>query len=225
MKQNLTGRLLIASPYLSDGHFMRSVIFIIRHDDEGAFGLTVNRPTEQRFREFVEPASDPSKDREDDYVFLGGPVSSPVLALHDLAGIGEPCGILIENSDDQPSTSGESAIQGVKHTVHDFPADPWGSMSIDLGNPPAWITGDDDHLRILLRRTDANVRYIKDYSGWGPGQLDEDLRVGGWLVGDTNSEILFGDPQESWETAVKQCGHKVLHDLAPGVEIVDPNLN
>ena len=38
MSTNLSGRLLIASPYLTDGSFMRSVVFMIRHDVEGAFG-------------------------------------------------------------------------------------------------------------------------------------------------------------------------------------------
>ena len=54
MTTNLSGRLLIASPYLTDGNFMRSVVFMIRHDVEGAFGLAINRPTERRFRDLVE---------------------------------------------------------------------------------------------------------------------------------------------------------------------------
>lgn len=224
MTQNLTGRLLVASPYLSDGDFMRSVVFIVRHEMDGAFGLTINRPSDKRFRDLLNDNPEPSKLRGDDYLFLGGPVPGPVMALHDLAGIGDPChGVAgTEETDLKP---GESITQGVKHTVHDFPADPWGSLSIDLGNPPAWITGDEDHLRILLNRTDANVRYFKDYSGWGPGQLDHELEVGGWLVGDATQEILFCSAEEAWESAVKQCGHKILTEIEPGLRMVDPGLN
>ncbi len=224
MSHNLSGRLLIASPYLSDGNFMRSVVFIIRHDVEGAFGLTINRPTSRRFRDLVESSSGGSGEpREDDHIFRGGPVEGPLLALHDLAGVGEPCGPFDPTGELlQP---GQSMNHGVKYTVHDYPAEPWGSMSIELGNPPAWITGDDDHLRILLRRHDANVRYICDYSGWGPGQLDEELRVGGWLAGDADPDILFGDPEKAWELAVKQCGQEILTEMAPGVRFGDPNLN
>ena len=224
MKHNLTGRLLIASPYLSDGAFMRSVVFIVRHELDGAFGLMINRPTDNRFSNLINEILDSAKARTDDHLFLGGPVPGPIMALHDLAGIGDPCNSL----PDTPETElkpGESITQGVKHTVHDFPADPWGSLSIDLGNPPAWITGDEDHLRILLNRTDANVRYFKDYSGWGPGQLDQELEVGGWLVGDANQEILFCAADETWEKAVKHCGHKILSDIAPGLRMVDPELN
>ena len=148
------------------------------------------------------------------------------MALHNLAGIGDPCNCPSDHQDSEDELKpGETITQGVKHTVHDCPADPWGSMSIDLGSPQAWITGDEDHLRLLLSRTDAHVRYFKDYSGWGPGQLDEELKVGGWLIGDATEEILFGSPHDAWEIAVKQCGHKILNDITPNADSIDPNLN
>lgn len=215
MTTNLTGRLLIASPYLTDGNFLRSVVLIVRHDAEGAFGLAINRPTARRFRELVEMTTQGTP-REDDQIFRGGPLEGPLLAVHDLAGIGEPCGT---------ADSGESTPQETKCTVHNHPADPWGSMSIELGNPPAWITGDEDHLRILLHRRDARVRYIAHYSGWGPGQLEDELRVGGWLVGEAEADVVFGDANDIWETAVRRCGHEVLTELAPGIRVGNPDLN
>jgi putative transcriptional regulator len=222
MRTNLTGRLLIASPYLGDGNFLRSVVFVIRHDVYGAFGLAINRPTERRFRELVELSSTDGRPREDDWIYRGGPVDGPLLALHDLAGVGEPCGSMeVDNADQAGPADGD----GAKFIVHDHPAEPFGSMSIELGNPPAWITGDDDHLRILLRRPDARVKYVADYSGWGPGQLDEELRVGGWLVGDADADLIFGDPDEIWELAVKRCGHEILTEISPGMHFGDPNLN
>lgn len=223
MKTNLTGRLLIASPYLSDGNFMRSVVFVVRHDDEGAFGLAIDRPTDKRFCELVELSTTDGISREDDFIYCGGPVTGPLLALHDLAGVGEPCNTL--DQQDDYSLPDESMDQGTKYTVHENPAETWGSMSIDLGTPPAWITGDDDHLRILLRRPDARVKYVMDYSGWGPGQLDDELRAGGWLVADADTDLIFLDPNELWESAVKRCGHDILMELSPGMRFGDPNLN
>ncbi len=212
MNENLTGRLLIASPYLNDGNFLRSVIFIIRHDSEGAFGLALNRPTSKRFSELVElSTAKGGEPRDDDFIYRGGPVEGPLLALHNLAGIGEPCG---ETSDSAP-----------KFTVDDHPADPFGNLSIELGNPPAWITGDEDHLRILLSRREAMVRYIAHYSGWSAGQLDNELRVGGWLVGKPDMDILFGDAGVIWERAVQRCGQDVLTSIVPGMHFGDPNLN
>jgi putative transcriptional regulator len=42
--ESYQGRALVASPYLTDPNFMRSVLYLIRHDDEGAMGLVLNRP-------------------------------------------------------------------------------------------------------------------------------------------------------------------------------------
>ena len=40
-----TGTLLVASPELGDPNFARSVILVLRHDDEGTIGVVLNRPT------------------------------------------------------------------------------------------------------------------------------------------------------------------------------------
>jgi putative transcriptional regulator len=40
----LIGRLLVATPKLSDSFFGKTVIYMVEHNDDGAFGLIVNRP-------------------------------------------------------------------------------------------------------------------------------------------------------------------------------------
>ena len=40
------GRLLVAAPPLNDPNFERSVVLILTHDGDGAFGLVISRPTE-----------------------------------------------------------------------------------------------------------------------------------------------------------------------------------
>ena len=39
------GTLLVASPQLADANFARSVVLVLRHDDDGTIGLILNRPT------------------------------------------------------------------------------------------------------------------------------------------------------------------------------------
>jgi putative transcriptional regulator len=41
---DLTGQLLVATPILPDPRFMRTVIYMVRHDETGAMGLVLNRP-------------------------------------------------------------------------------------------------------------------------------------------------------------------------------------
>ena len=71
MTESLTGKLLIASPSMPD-YFHRSVIVVVEHSDEGAFGLVLNRPSEttvgQASPELVEVIG------EEHVLFVGGPV-------------------------------------------------------------------------------------------------------------------------------------------------------
>ena len=43
---NLTNHFIIAMPSLQDGNFSESVTYICEHDDNGALGITINRPSE-----------------------------------------------------------------------------------------------------------------------------------------------------------------------------------
>jgi putative transcriptional regulator len=44
MSDSLAGKLLVASPGLEDPNFRRTVVLVIRHAADGAFGLVLNRP-------------------------------------------------------------------------------------------------------------------------------------------------------------------------------------
>ena len=45
---SLAGQLLVASPSMSDPRFARTVILMVRHDKDSAFGIVVNRPIGER---------------------------------------------------------------------------------------------------------------------------------------------------------------------------------
>ncbi len=66
------GQLLIAGPALLDPNFWRSVVLVIEHDDDGALGLVLNRPSETSTGEAV-PDLEELVDPEE-MVFVGGPV-------------------------------------------------------------------------------------------------------------------------------------------------------
>ena len=42
-QNSLAGQLLVASPSMADPRFARTVILMVRHDPDGAFGIVVNR--------------------------------------------------------------------------------------------------------------------------------------------------------------------------------------
>ena len=45
MSESLSGQLLVASPSMSD-YFRRTVVLVVEHNEEGAFGLVLNQPSE-----------------------------------------------------------------------------------------------------------------------------------------------------------------------------------
>ncbi len=47
------GILLIADPFLKDPHFMRTVVFICEHQEEGSFGFVLNKQFEQTMDELI----------------------------------------------------------------------------------------------------------------------------------------------------------------------------
>jgi putative transcriptional regulator len=73
---NLTNHFLIAMPSLEDGNFSQSVTFICEHDDNGALGITINRPSEislaEIFSQLQIHAS--SEETNNQIVLSGGPV-------------------------------------------------------------------------------------------------------------------------------------------------------
>jgi len=51
---NLTGHFLIAMPNLTDPYFTKSVTFICTHNQDGAMGVVINRPTDMTYEVLFE---------------------------------------------------------------------------------------------------------------------------------------------------------------------------
>ena len=87
---SLRGKLLLASPTLTDPNFSRSVVLIAEHTEEGAMGLVLNRPAATTVDEAVPDLAWLAQD--DAHVFVGGPVAETAVIVlaefdrPDLAG-------------------------------------------------------------------------------------------------------------------------------------------
>jgi len=78
---SLQGQLLIASAKLVDPNFVRSVIVMVQHGDEGALGLVVNRPLDTTMKEVCEKALDLPCE-VDGQLHQGGPCEGPLMVVH-----------------------------------------------------------------------------------------------------------------------------------------------
>lgn len=74
-KVSLAPGLLIAMPQLEDPNFERAVVLMIEHNDEGSFGLVINKATDIRAAELLQSLEMPWKGDAGAVVWKGGPVS------------------------------------------------------------------------------------------------------------------------------------------------------
>ena len=74
----LTGKCLIASPFMSDNRFRHAVVFVCGHSDKGAMGLVINQPIDEpSFPELLEQFNiDAGADTPDITTVQGGPVEN-----------------------------------------------------------------------------------------------------------------------------------------------------
>lgn len=172
----LASKLLVAAPSLVDPNFSRSVILLLQHDQDGAIGLILDRPTE-------EPVADhlPQLDGwtvEPAVVFVGGPVD-PTVAI---------------------------GLEQNPHPDHAIPGAPWVGI-LDLTD----------------REPAAHCRVFSGYSGWGPGQLEEEITEGAWIIVDPAPDDVFsGTPDGLWSRVLRRQGGRLsmLSTFPP-----DPSLN
>ena len=85
--KSLAGKFLLASKALIDPNFARTAVLIVRHDDDGAFGLIVNRPMPLTVGAALGDTIDAAVN-VDAAIFSGGPCEGPVFVAHGDPGIG-----------------------------------------------------------------------------------------------------------------------------------------
>lgn len=104
---SLRGSLLIAGPKLFDPNFRRTVVLIGEHNDEGALGVVLNRPSGVTVGEAA-PALSPLAGEEAG-LFLGGPV--------------QPDGAVVLADFEDPGMAGLLAFGSIGFLIGDVPAE------------------------------------------------------------------------------------------------------
>src|SRR5947209_6040985 len=85
----LAGKLLIASPRLADPNFQRTIVLLVRdNDEEGTLGLILNRPLNVTVKEACEEALE-TICLVDGPLHEGGPCEGPLMVLHADETVGQ----------------------------------------------------------------------------------------------------------------------------------------
>lgn len=79
--------------------------------------------------------------------------------------------------------------------------------SMRLENDMA-LTATVDILRAIAEnRGPSRCLVSLGYSGWGPGQIEQEIQAGGWLTAPADPEILFDTENDGkWERAIAKLG-------------------
>ena len=112
MADSLRGKLLLASPTLLDPNFVRTVVLIAEHTEEGAMGLVLNRPAASTVFEAVPDLA--WLTGEDEQVYVGGPVAETAVIVlaefdrPDVAGalVEDDLGFIGTDADDPDAAGG-----------------------------------------------------------------------------------------------------------------------
>ena len=121
MSASLQGSFLIAANHLRDSNFYRSVVLMLDHNDQGAMGLVINRPSAMTIGKALSQHG--SIAGADAPVFVGGPVEpTSLFILHNCMALGKndqevAPGIFLagsENSFEEVVRNGRKPEAGVK---------------------------------------------------------------------------------------------------------------
>lgn len=174
----LAGTLLIATPGLADPNFARRTVLVLDHGDHGALGVVLDDPGGVPVHEVL-PGWHPLATPPAE-LFIGGPVArNAVIGLARLRG----------GADGHPP---EPVPEGWTVLLDD--ASPVGT--VDLGSGPGAL---DDAVLAL--------RLFSGYSGWGPGQLEEEIDGGSWFVVPARAhDPISSDPEGLWRRVLRRQG-------------------
>lgn len=92
--------------------------------------------------------------------------------------------------------------------------------------PGVYVSTGRDSLEALVLKDEAAQRFFVGYAGWGEGQLERELRDGGWLVAAATAELIFGPSDDLWQRLIKEVsGAALLSALKIKHVPADPSLN
>ncbi len=164
------GYFLIANPILPDPNFSRTVVLLCNHNEEGSFGLVMNRSADlsisEVFANYEELKAYKGK------VFVGGPVSQGQVFY--LCQSKEP-------------------LPGMEWVCEDiYLGMNWEALEEILG---------------ILNEPEKYMRFYLGYSGWGSGQLANEMEHRSWLTCLASNDFVFSDSTDQlWARVVRSMG-------------------
>ncbi|MDX1904516.1 MAG: YqgE/AlgH family protein [Thermonemataceae bacterium] len=164
------GDILIASPFLEDTNFEKSVILITECNETGHIGFILNKPLDVSLQDVLNTFVE-----EEFSLFYGGPVSDNALFyVH--------------------------RFDKIKDAMPILPHLYWG--------------GDFEQIKDLIARKGVqnnDIRFFAGYSGWSPGQLEEEIKEKAWILQKTTSLIMKTPVEFIWRDKIRRMNNEYAY--------------
>lgn len=82
--------------------------------------------------------------------------------------------------------------------------------------PNIYVGYDKVLLALIEHRAIATLKYkfLMGYSGWSPGQLEDEIAKNMWVIANPTPDLVFNTPpEEMWNKAVRTLGPEYAHWL------------
>jgi len=179
----LDNQFLIAMPGMKDDRFARTVIYICAHSAEGAMGLIINQVQQMGFPDLLVQLGIL---KEEETIRLS-PGTRDLVVRHG-GPVDRGRGFVLHSDD---------------YTVE-------SSMPV---SEDVCLTATVDILRAISSGHGPRQALMAlGYSGWGAGQLEQEIADNGWLTCPADSGLLFdGDIERKYDRILASIGIDLAH--------------
>jgi putative transcriptional regulator len=103
-------------------------------------------------------------------------------------------------------------VTGSLMALHDQP--PMGNIVINQG---LFVATELSAMELLAASDEGQVRFYVGHSGWGPGQLENEIGEGSWLVMPAAPEHVFHkiDSTTLWKNVMVEVGRRQIQSVVP----------
>jgi putative transcriptional regulator len=182
---NLTGQFLIAMPAMTDPHFAKTVTYICTHNQDGAMGIIINRPTDVTISNLFEQIKIESDllGLINTHVYYGGPVQPDR-------------GFILHT----PQIDSETKM----------PVD--YDSTVLVNNSIALTTSKNILEAVAASQGPQKMLIALGYAGWTPGQLEDEMAQNAWLsletklIEETHALIFDAPNRDKFDLAMGMMG-------------------
>lgn len=174
--QTLAPGFLVASPKLDESVFERAVIVMVHHDQEGAMGFILNKPIDVDFGTLLEMV-DVSEDNIANRCYEQEVFFGGPVRVEQLWVIHNAKDVVVEDDEQEL-----------------------------LFHPHWHLSSDATAIKSMAQYATDVIRPYMGYTGWGPGQLEDEIGDGSWLALEFDELMFQTEFEDMWDAALARLG-------------------